>query len=722
MDINNTGSTDNLQHAAKILNNIFGYSEFRHHQADIIETLCSGHDALVLMPTGGGKSLCYQIPALLRKGTGIIISPLIALMQDQVSALQQLGINAAYLNSTQDKHVQKQTEQALLDGELDLLYIAPERLLGDYTLGLLERSTIALFAIDEAHCVSQWGHDFRKEYQQLWVLHERFPQVPRIALTATADQRTRQEIIEQLQLQQAQQFINSFDRPNIHYTISEGQNSRERLWQFIQREHPDDAGIVYCLSRKKVEAVAEWLSRQGRIALPYHAGLTAQTRELHQQRFLREDAVIIVATIAFGMGIDKPDVRFVAHLSLPKSIEAYYQETGRAGRDGEAANAWMAYGLQDVISLRQMMQESDGEEQYKRIAQQKLEAMLGLCEITDCRRQTLLGYFGETLQEPCGNCDTCLSPPDTWNATECAQKALSCVYRTGQRFGVNYIIDVLSGKDDERIRRNLHDQISTFAIGKELDATQWRAIFRQLIALGLLDVDVEAYGALKLNEQARPILRGQQQLFLRQQAKPEKSRHGKTRRKSSDLRSVDNTLFEALRELRLCIAQESGVPPYIIFHDNSLLQMARERPATLQAMRNIAGVGEQKLHKYGQRFLDIILANPLADLLDNQLSDTINDTLYLHLQGKDIDTIATERALKSSTIFTHFAEAIQAGLLQARVVLPLNDGQYDEIVRAMELLAVDHNSQLKPVYEALEQCYDYGILRCIQADLYPLHE
>jgi ATP-dependent DNA helicase RecQ len=709
-----------MQHASDILNKIFGYSEFRHDQAAIIETLCTGDDALVLMPTGGGKSLCYQIPALLRQGTGIVVSPLIALMQDQVSALTQLGIKATYLNSTQDNNSQRQTEQALLNGELDLLYIAPERLLTDYTLGLLERSNIALFAIDEAHCVSQWGHDFRKEYQQLWILHDRFPQVPRIALTATADQRTRQEIIEQLQLQEAKLFVNSFDRPNIHYTISEGQNSRERLWQFIEREHPDDAGIVYCLSRKKVEAVAEWLSRQGRTALPYHAGLAAETRERHQQRFLREDGVIIVATIAFGMGIDKPDVRFVAHLSLPKSIEAYYQETGRAGRDGEAANAWMAYGLQDVISLRQMMQESDGEEQYKRIAQQKLEAMLGLCEITQCRRQTLLAYFGEPLQEACGNCDTCLSPPATWDGTESAQKALSCVYRTGQRFGVNYVIDVLVGKDDERIQRNHHDQLSTFAIGKELNAAEWRVVFRQLIAMGFLDADVEAYGALKLTEKSRPLLRGEKELLLRQQVKSEKIKRTKASRKAVDLRSVDETLFEALREQRLAIAQETGVPPYIIFHDNSLLQMASERPSTLEAMRYISGVGEQKLQKYGQIFLDIILANPLPELLDNQLSDTINDTLQLHLQGKDIDSIAAERKLKISTVFTHLAEAIQAGLLQARDILPLTDQQYEEIVNAMEMLATEDNNQLKPVYDALDQAYDYGILRCIQASLYPL--
>ncbi len=720
MSDNNKWNENSMQQATELLNKTFGYDSFRHHQADIIKTLCNGDDALVLMPTGGGKSLCYQIPSLLREGTGIIISPLIALMQDQVSALTQLGIKAAYLNSTQDSQLQRQTEQALLNGELDMLYIAPERLLSDYHLGLLERCKLSLFAIDEAHCVSQWGHDFRKEYQQLWLLHERFPQVPRIALTATADQRTRQEIIEQLQLQQAQQYINSFDRPNIHYTISEGQNSRDRLWRFIEAEHAQHAGIVYCLSRKKVEAVAEWLSKQGRIALPYHAGLAAETRQLHQQRFLREDGVIIVATIAFGMGIDKPDVRFVAHLSLPKSIEAYYQETGRAGRDGEPANAWMAYGLQDVISLRQMMQESDGEEQYKRIAQQKLDAMLGLCEIIHCRRQTLLQYFGETLPEPCGNCDTCVSPPETWDGTESAQKALSCVYRSGQRFGVNYIIDILSGKDDERIQRNRHDQLSTFAIGKELNGVEWRAVFRQLIARGYLDADVEAYGALKLTEKSRPLLRGEQTLSLRHQARTEKEKRSKAKQKARGLRSVDEPLFETLRELRLAIARESGVPPYIIFHDNTLVQMASDRPDTLAAMGHISGVGEQKLKKYGQRFIDVIRANPLQELLDNRLSDTINDTLQLHLQGMDVASIATQRGLKTTTVFSHLAEAIQAGLLQARDILALNDDQYNEIVNTMEMLVSDDKPQLKPVYEALDEAYDYGILRCVQAGLFPL--
>jgi ATP-dependent DNA helicase RecQ len=706
-----------MQRAQQILENTFGYDSFRHNQAEIIQTLLDGRDAFTLMPTGGGKSLCYQIPALIRDGVGVVISPLIALMQDQVDALRQLGVRAAFLNSSQDLPTQQQTEQALLAGELDLIYIAPERLLTERMLGLLERTSIALFAIDEAHCVSQWGHDFRREYQQLSILHQRFSAVPRIALTATADQRTRAEIIEQLALQQAAVFINSFDRPNIRYAINEGQNAREQLWRFLENEHPGDAGIVYCLSRKKTESIADWLSAKGRVALPYHAGLSPEMRQQHQARFLREDGVIIVATIAFGMGIDKPDVRFVAHLNLPKSIEAYYQETGRAGRDGLPANAWMAYGLQDVITLRQMTQEGEGDEQFKRIAHHKLEAMLGLCELTGCRRQALLDYFDERLDAPCGNCDNCLRPPQTWDGSVAAQKALSAVYRTGQRFGVNYIVDVLAGKEDMRIQQNGHDRLSTYGIGAEHSGVEWRSIFRQLIALGYLDVDVEGYGALKLTEQCRPVLRGETALQLRKLVRPEKVKKEKGARRQPALRSVDEPLFEALRELRLSLAQEQGVPPYIIFHDSTLLEMARNRPLNLDALRYIPGVGEQKLKHYGRRFLDEIAKHPLPQLLDNGFSDTVNQTLALHLQGKDIESIARERNLKPSTIYVHFAEAIAAGLLQSQDVLPLNDGQHAEIVNTLELLDTGNDGPLGPVHEALEGRYDYGILRCVLAGL-----
>jgi ATP-dependent DNA helicase RecQ len=600
-----------MERARHILRSVFGYDDFRHRQSDIVGTLLEGRDALVLMPTGGGKSLCYQIPALVRDGVGVVVSPLIALMQDQVDALTQLGVRAAFLNSTQDSATQRTVERALRDAELDLLYVAPERLLMPRMLELLADCRVALFAIDEAHCVSQWGHDFRREYQQLTVLHQRFPEVPRIALTATADQRTREEIVAQLDLGDAACFVHSFDRPNIRYTVSEGDNGRERLWRFLQREHGEDAGIVYCLSRKRVEQVADWLCGKGRLALPYHAGLPESQRRENQARFLREDGVIIVATIAFGMGIDKPDVRFVAHLNLPKSPEAYYQETGRAGRDGLPANAWMDYNLQDIISLRRMMSDSDADEQYRRVAHHKLEVMLGLCELTTCRRQALLAYFGETLDRPCGNCDNCLHPPATLDATEAAQKALSCVYRTGQRFGVNYVIDVLTGKDDERIRRNGHDRLSTYAIGKEFRPPQWRHIVRQLIAQGYLDVDTDGHGAVRLTEQARPLLRGENRLHLRELPVPEKAAARASRRplREVDLDAADQQLFEALRLRRLELAREQGVPPYVIFHDSTLRELAALRPLNREQMGAVSGVGERKLARYGEAFVAVIASH-----------------------------------------------------------------------------------------------------------------
>lgn len=596
---------DDIQRARRLLKRVFGYSDFRLQQERIIASLLQGRDVLALMPTGGGKSLCYQIPALLLDGVGVVVSPLIALMQDQVDALNQLGVQAAFLNSSLDTGAQRRIEQRLLDGELDLLYLAPERLLGEHTLGLLARARVALFAIDEAHCVSQWGHDFRKEYQRLSRLQQCFPQVPRIALTATADQRTRQEIIEQLDLNSADVYVNSFDRPNIRYTISDAANSRQALWQFLQRHHPDDAGIVYCLSRRRVEEVARWLDQRGRRALPYHAGLTSELRQLHQQRFLREDGLIMVATIAFGMGIDKPDVRFVAHLNLPKSTEAYYQETGRAGRDGKPADAWMSYGLQDVITLRQLVQNSAASSRFKRVAQHKLAAMLGLCELTGCRRQALLAYFGEAHAEPCGNCDNCLQPPPTWDASEAARKALSCVYRSGQRFGVNYLIDVLRGKPEARIQDNGHHRLTTFGIGNELSGSEWRSLFRQLIARGYLDIDSAGHGGLRLTEQCRTLLRDQERLTLRRQLRSDKKRQT-SRTGRVPPAPDDQPVFEALRALRLRIARQEGVPPYVIFHDSTLQEMARLRPASAADLAEINGVGERKLSRYGPRFLELI--------------------------------------------------------------------------------------------------------------------
>lgn len=599
-----------MQQAHQLLKSVFGYENFRHHQAEIIDTLINGRDVLTLMPTGGGKSICYQIPALIRSGTAIVISPLIALMQDQVDAMKQLDIRAAFLNSTLTSAEQRLIEKGLLAGNLDLLYMAPERLLNEQMLRLIEQSEISLFAIDEAHCVSQWGHDFRKEYQQLSMLHTHFPNIPRIALTATADQRTRDEIIEQLSLQQARVFINSFDRPNIHYAIEESGNSREALWKFMDKNHPDSAGIVYCLSRKNVETTAEWLNRKGRTALPYHAGLNQNVRQHHQQRFLREDSIIIVATIAFGMGIDKPDVRFVAHMNLPKNIESYYQETGRAGRDGLPSDAWMSYGLKDVINLRMFTENSDAGEQFKRVMLQKTDAMLGLCELTSCRRQALLAYFDEKLDESCGNCDNCINPPETWDATTATQKALSCIYRTRERFGTQYIIDILTGKDDERIQRNGHDQLPTFNIGGEHSAIEWRGIFRQLIAHGYLATDIEGYGVLKLTPKAWPLLKRSETpatVMLRKLRKVSSRRKSrKIRNMSENLSSEDAVLFEALRTLRSRLAREQNVPPYVIFPDKTLTEMAMVKPGTENQMLDIPGVGETKLKRYGQAFLNEI--------------------------------------------------------------------------------------------------------------------
>jgi len=594
-----------------ILRNRFGYPQFRFQQQQIIDTLIAGDDALVLMPTGGGKSLCYQIPAIVREGVGVIISPLIALMQDQVDALAQNGISAAFLNSTQSPRQQFETRQQIIAGDIDLLYVAPERALTGDFLDMLGECRIALFAIDEAHCVSQWGHDFRPDYQNLTRLHERFPQVPRIALTATADRRTLGEIEAQLQLQGAARFVHSFDRPNIFYRVTQGDNNRQRLWDFIQENHAADAGIVYCLSRKKVEETAQWLSDKGRRALPYHAGLDKNTRAEHQRIFLQQEAVIIVATIAFGMGIDKPDVRFVAHLNLPKNIESYYQETGRAGRDGDPANAWMAYGLQDIINLRQMMAQSDADEQFKRVLHHKMEVMLGFCEQCGCRRQTLLEYFDETLADPCGNCDNCVEPPQTWDATEAARMALSCVYRTGQRFGVNYVIDVLMGNTRDRIVQNRHNQLSTFGIG-DLDTNEWRSLFRQLIALGYLFADIDNYGALKMNPSCKPLLNGGQQLNLRQfvkSRKPRKSAAGKVR---VSLQAADGPLFDALRLHRSELAQQQSVPPYVILHDKTLHAICELRPETAAQLAEIPGIGARKLELYGDDLIRITQQFPAS--------------------------------------------------------------------------------------------------------------
>ncbi len=589
----------------QILNSIFGYHEFRGPQAAVIEALISGDDVLVLMPTGGGKSLCYQIPALVRDGVGIVISPLIALMQDQVSALRELGVRAGFLNSTLSSQEWWQTESALQRGELDLLYIAPERLIQPRTIELLHSLKISLFAIDEAHCVSQWGHDFRADYLKLDLLQREFPQVPRIALTATADLRTRDEIVARLQLQKAQQFISGFDRPNIQYRIAQKNNPKIQLMRFLREEQAGNSGIVYCLSRNKVEQIADWLTSEGFNALPYHAGLPATTRQQHQERFLRDDNIIMVATIAFGMGIDKPDVRFVAHLDLPKSIEAYYQETGRAGRDGEPATTLLLYGLDDVVKLRQMMAQSEGNEEFKRNEQQRLNAMLGLCEITSCRRVSLLRYFGDNPTHACGNCDCCLTPPQTWDATEAVQMALSCVYRTGQRFGAGHVIDVLRGSNNEKILSFDHHKLTTYGIGKHLSVDEWKSIFRQLVARGLLDVNSDGFGGLLLNETCRTYLRGDEKIHLRRDIKLAVSSPRKANL-SKAIEAEDQSLWNALRSCRKRLAEEQGVPPYVIFHDATLREMLEFRPLTPEQLRNITGVGESKLKRFGEEFLAVL--------------------------------------------------------------------------------------------------------------------
>ena len=596
--------------ARTVLRDVFGYGAFRDRQQAIIEHLVAGGDALVLMPTGGGKSLCYQIPALLREGTAVVVSPLIALMQDQVEAFHQLGVAAAFLNSSLDAPAQADVEWRFVRGALKLLYVAPERLLTARFLDLLERAKVSLFAIDEAHCLSPWGHDFRPEYRELTVLHERFPDLPRIALTATADASTRREIVERLALGKARQFISSFDRPNIQYRVAQRDQPRAQLKAFLSG-HRGESGIVYCLSRRKAEDTASWLVEQGIEALPYHAGLDATTRAANQQRFLREDGIVMCATIAFGMGIDKPDVRFVAHLDLPKSLEGYYQETGRAGRDGLPAHAWMTYGLSDLVTLAQFIQQSDADEARKRLERSKLDALLAFAESTRCRRQQLLAYFGETLEQPCGNCDNCLDPPPTWDATEAAQKALSCVYRTGQRFGVGYLIDVLLGKDNERIQAQRHNHLSVHGIGTELDARQWRGVFRQLVARGLLSPDLEGYGSLRLTAAAQPVLRGDETVHLRQE--PDRTQRSASRRadasgnrRSLDIAPHEESLWNALRDTRAKLAKEQGVPAYVIFHDATLYAMLRERPKDREALAMISGIGALKLERYGARFLAVL--------------------------------------------------------------------------------------------------------------------
>ena len=730
-----------MDKAQDILERVFGYKSFRFHQAAIIETLINGGDALALMPTGGGKSLCYQIPALVREGTGIVVSPLIALMQDQVDALREAGVRAAFLNSTLTPAGQQAVEWELTGGKLDLLYVAPERLVQERMLSLIARARLSLCAIDEAPCVSQCGHDVRPEYRQLRVLASRFPGIPRIALTATADERTREEIATELSLEGAHRFVASFDRPNIRYTLSEmgGSSARERLWQFLTTEHPADCGIVYCLSRKSVEETAQWLTTKGRRALAYHAGLPADQRRTTQEKFLAEDNLIIVATIAFGMGIDKPDVRFVAHLNLPKSIESYYQETGRAGRDGDAADAWMAYGLQDMIQLRQWIAQSEGSDAHKQVQRGKLDALIGLCEMVGCRRQALLAYFGEVSAQPCGNCDNCLNPPVTIDGTLLAQKALSAVYRSGQRFGVGYVVDILTGKPEERIIRNGHDKLAVYGLGKDQDANLWRGLLRQLTAAGLLTGDTEGFGTLALTDAARPLLRGETAFPMR--AVPKGSgKSAKAKREprgSSASAAASDPLFADLRVLRSRLAKEAKVPPYVIFHDRTLAEVVERRPLTEAGLHDIIGLGAAKIARYGAALLATVAvhapAMPAASpavattaarpksapdgLTPSALSTTVTTTLALARRGLDPQAIATERALGTDTVYSHLAQAIEAGLIEARECLSLEEAEIDEIHAAFEEHQTLDSGKLAPAFTALGGRYPYGILKCLLAEL-----
>ena len=731
----------------ELLRQTFGYQDFRGEQAQIIQHVLEGNNALVLMPTGGGKSLCYQIPALIRPGLGVIVSPLIALMQDQVMALQRLGVRAASLNSQQGYEQACQVSTQLRYGHLDLLYVSPEKVVTPRFLEFLENTNIALFAIDEAHCLSQWGHDFRPEYAQLSILAEQFPDIPRMALTATADHMTRQDIVEQLQLQDARSFITGFNRPNIYYRIMYGQKQtelRQALLRFIRQEHQGDTGIVYCLSRKKVEETASWLKLQGFTALPYHAGLDKRLREQHQTRFLRENSIIIVATIAFGLGIDKSDVRFVAHLGLPKSIEAYYQETGRAGRDGLPANAWLGYCNQDIMLLRRILENSESENlQAKKVEFNKLQDMINFCRATQCRRQRLLNYLGEPTHQACGYCDNCGGLVETWDATEVAQKALSCIYRTGEQFGIHYVTEVLLGKETDDILHHAHHQVSTFGIGQELTAKEWHDLFQQLITSGYIQTKAQEYGGLTIVwEKARPLLRGETRLRLRKNGVAV----SQLPEKAITFSETDKILLNSLKQKRATLAQADNKAPYMVFHDATLEEMVRYRPSHVNTFLKLKGVGNAK-KRYAQTFIDVMdehamkyndhigLEDELLELaMSNQapkrkgatktwpqtkeeLSPTALESIALCQDGLSPEQVASQRGFKVTTIYGHLVEGIHCGELALTDVVSLDDDEIQDIQEAFQTLSEEGSYALKPVFEAFHGLYEYDTLRCVKAHL-----